>query len=335
MPNTLDEELKPLANAPRLLIEAKLQPLQGTRFQPTGFPNLGAATYEGPNGERMLLVESAQSMANRLESVCWDAPSDDWVLPLKGLPLIKVVKKTKNKDGKEIEEALTNSVLEAHRTNSPYILEGKDKTVFQSLKSQLADMEEGPVDIKKLACVLLGLDTNALLHGVFFAKPDLAGGRLRLPRALSSFIEAEEVKEAQSGGVKNDHVKPGKGNEGQTSKEGFGNVPFARSEFTSPRIIAYFNLDLAQIRAFGLGDAVSQFLIALAIFKIQAFLHSGLRLRTACDLEVKESATVIKRPTGFVLPTLAELESALPNLIAAVAKEQKWPDNRVTRVNWG
>ncbi len=326
-------KLDALATAPRLLLEAHLQPLQGTRFQPTGFPNLGAATYDGPNGERMLLVESAQSMANRLETVCWDKPSDDWVKPLRGLPLVKVVKKSKSKDGKEVEEPLTNTVLEAHRTNSPYVLEGKDKTVFNMLEKELA--EEGPVDIKKLAKVLLGLDTNALLHGVFFAKPELAGGRLRLPRALSSFIEAEEVKEAQSGGVKNDHVKPGKGNEGQTSKEGFGNVPFARSEFTSPRIIAYFNLDLAQIRGFGLGDAVSQFLIALALFKIQAFLHSSLRLRTACDLEVKESGTVIKRPTGFLLPTLAELESALPDLITAVAKEQKWPADRVTHMTWG
>lgn len=323
-------KLDALATAPRLLLEAHLQPLQGTRFQPTGFPNLGAATYDGPNGERMLLVESAQSMANRLEIVCWDKPADDWVEPLRGLPLVKVTRKLKDKDGKEIEESLTNTVLEAHRINSPYILEGKDKSVLQSLKLQLAEMEEGPVDIKKLAAVLLKLDTNALIHGVFLAKSDLAGGRLRLPRALSSFIEAEEVKEAQSGGVKNDHVNPS----GDTGK-GFGNVPFARSEFTSAKIIAYFNLDLAQIRAFGLGDSVSHLLIALALFKIQALLDSGLRLRTACDLEVKESGIVVKRPTGFVLPTLAELKTALPGLITAVAEEQKWPDDRVTRVNWG
>lgn len=329
MPNALDEQLKSLATAPRLLLEAHLQPLQGTRFQPTGFPNLGAATYDGPNGERMLLVESAQSMANRLEAVCWDRPVDDWVMPLKGLPLIKVVKKVKGKDGKESDEALTNTVLEAHRINSPYILESKDKSVLQLLKSQLAEMEEGPVDIKKLAAVLLKLDINALIHGVFLAKSDLAGGRLRLPRALSSFIEAEEVKEAQSGGVKNDHVNPS----GDTGK-GFGNVPFARSEFTSTKIIAYFNLDLAQIRAFGLGDSVTQLLIALALFKIQALLDSGLRLRTACDLEVKESGIVVKRPMGFVLSTLDELKKAIPDLIARVAKEQKWPDDRVTRVNW-
>lgn len=313
--------LDSLAATPRLLLEAHLQPLQGTRFQPTGFPNLGAATYDGPNGERMLLVESAQSMANRLETVCWDKPADDWVAPLKGLPIVKVVDKA--------GQPLTNTVLEAHRINSPYVLEGKDKSVFDALKAQLAGMEEGPVDIKKLAAVLLKLDSNALIHGVFLAKSELAGGRLRLPRTLSSFIEAEEVKEAQSGGVKNDHVNPS----GDTAR-GFGNVPFARSEFTSPKITVYFSLDLAQIRGFGMGEAVSRLLIAVSLFKIQALLHGGLRLRTACDLEVKEAGLVLKRPLQFTMPTLAELEAVLPGLIEAVATEQGWPADRVTRVTW-
>jgi len=106
-------DLSALDAAPRLLIEARLEPLQGTRFQPTGFPNLGAATYDGPHGEKMLLVESAQSVANRLEAVCWDEVADDWVAPLKDLPLVKV------SDGNGA--AVTNSVLEAHRLNSPYI----------------------------------------------------------------------------------------------------------------------------------------------------------------------------------------------------------------------
>jgi CRISPR-associated protein Csb1 len=308
-----------LANEPRLLLEATLKPIQGTRFQPTGFPNLGAATYDGPDGRRMLLVESAQSMANRLETVCWDKTADDWVLPLKGLPVVKVV----DRKG----EPLTNSVLEAHRINSPYILEGKDTTVLDQLKKELAAMQEGPVDIGKLAAVLLRLDANALLHGVFLAKSDLAGGRLRLPRALSAFIEAEDVRDAQSGGVKNDHVNPS----GDTGK-GFGNVPFARSEFVAPKITAYFNVDLAQIRGYGLGDSVERLLLALALFKIRAFLESGLRLRTACDLECDRLA--VKRPSGFAVPERKELESELPKLIDAVAREQKWPDDRATKVRW-
>ena len=80
-----------LKNQPRLLIEAKLKPIIGTRFQPTGFPDLGPATYKLPDGTDMLLVESAQSMANRLETVCWDSGANDWVAPLRGLPYVAVV----------------------------------------------------------------------------------------------------------------------------------------------------------------------------------------------------------------------------------------------------
>lgn len=308
-----------LSNAPRLLIEAVLQPVQGRRFQPTGFPDLGAATYDGPNGERMLLVESAQSMANRLEKVCWDEVAEDWVEPLQGLSMIKV------KDGQG--GFVTSSVLEAHRINSPYILEGNDTTVLDMLKHELAEMAEGAVDIRKLASVLLRYDTNALLHGVFLAKSDLAGGRLRLPRVVSAFIEAEDVREAQSGGVKNDHVNPS----GDTGR-GFGNVPFARTEFASPKITAYFNIDLSQVRGFGLSANVEKLLLTLAAFKIRRFLETGLRLRTACDLDLTDLR--VTRPDGFELPTLAELEAELPGLVKAVADEGCFAEPRVTEVRW-
>lgn len=296
-----------LAHDPRLLLEARLRPIQGTRFQPTGFPDLGAATYKGPDGTDMLLVESAQSMANRLESVCWDEATDDWVEPLQGLPVVKVL----DNDG----DPLTNSVLEAHRLNSPYILEGKDETVLNMLKEELAGMEEGVVDIGKLARTLMRVDTNAALHGVFLAKKDLAGGRLRLPRALSAFIEAEDIAVAASGGVKNDRVNPS----GDTSK-GFGNVPFARDEYVSPRITAYFNLDLAQIRGFGLPTIAEHLLIALALYKVRRFLSTGLRLRTACDLEAIDVSVI--RPESFDLPSEEELADLLPSLIEAVRKEE-------------
>jgi CRISPR-associated protein Csb1 len=299
--------LEALKDQPRLLLKATLQPLQGTRFQPTGFPDLGAATYDGPDGKKMLLVESAQSMANRLEAVCWDTVADDWVPALKGLPTVKVV----DKDGKP----LTNSVLEAHRLNSPYILEGKDKTFLATLQKELAIAEKGIVDIKKLAVTLLKYDTNALLHGVFLAKKEIAGGRMRLPRALTSFIEAENVNVAASGGVKNDAVDPS----GDTAK-GFGNVPFHREEF-SGSITVFFNLDLALIRGFGLGVAVEKLLVALALFKIQKFLRDGLRLRTACDLEIKEGAELeVQRLTEFSVPSLADLEKELPGLIKGASK---------------
>ena len=312
--------LTSIDSEPRLLLEAGLKPVQGTRFQPTGFPNLGHAVYESPDGRgRTVLVESAQSMANRLESVCWDDTDDDWVEPLRGLPVIKVV----DTAGKP----LTNSLLEAHRLNSPYILEGKDKTVFGLLKNRLAAMEVGRVDLRELARVLLEFDTNALLHGVFLANKDLAGGRLRLPRSLSAFVEAENARVAASGGVKNDSVNPS----GDTA-EGFGNVPFARDEWVAERITAFFNLDLRQIRAFGLGVDVERLLIVLALFKIRKFLAEGLRLRTACDLDVSEVAVI--RPGGFALPGLGEIEAELPGLIEAVGSRELFGESRVLTVKY-
>lgn len=309
-----------LSGQPRLLMEAILKPVQGTRFQPTGFPDLGHSVYDAPDGAgQVVLVESAQSMANRLEAVCWDEVADDWVAPLRGLPLVKVVKAD--------NEPLTNSVLEAHRLNSPYILEGKDQTVVNILKERLADMEEGRVNLGELARVLLEFDTNALLHGVFLAKKTLAGGRLRLSRALSAFIEATDAKVATSGGVKNDAVNPS----GDTSK-GFGNVPFARDEWTAKEIVAYFNLDLRQIRSFGLGEAVEKLLIALALFKVQKFLDEGLRLRTACDLDRIEHR--VMRPKAFVLPSLDALCDELPPLIEAVAQQDCFHDPRVLTVTY-
>lgn len=296
--------LDKLQNQPRLLLQASLKPIQGSRFQPTGFPDLGAATYSDSNNKKMLLVESAQSMANRLETVCWDVVADDWVEPLKGLPVVKV----KDKDGKP----LTNSVLEAHRLNSPYILESKDKTFSKTLQTELAIVEKGIVDIRKLSATLLKYDVNALLHGVFLAKKEIAGGRMRLPRALTAFIEAEDVTVAASGGVKNDAVDPS----GDT-KKGFGNVPFHRDEYCG-KITVFFNLDLALIRGFGLGEDVENLLIAIALFKIQRFLRDGLRLRTACDLEVDGDLDV-QRPNDFAIPSLDDLEKALPDLIKKAA----------------
>jgi len=49
--------LRTLEEANRLLLTVRLRPVQGDRFQPTGFPSLGAATYQTKDGTK-LLVES-------------------------------------------------------------------------------------------------------------------------------------------------------------------------------------------------------------------------------------------------------------------------------------
>lgn len=319
-----------LKNAPRLLLKARLKPLQGARFQPTGFADLGPARFkayrEKPTADQqpivdMLLVESPQSVANRLETVCWEKAAGSLVPELAGMPYVSVVNK---KD----KQPLTNSILEAHRLNSPYILESQDDTVFKMLKQDVAGMENGPVDIGKLARAVFKYDSNAVLHGVFLAKKELAGGRLRMSRLLSGFIEAAEVQDAASGGVKNDHVNPS-----GDAASGFGNVPFHRAEFTAKELVAYFNLDLAQLRGYALGADAERFLTALALFKIRRFLNVGLRLRTACDLEV-DGELEVTRPTGFVVPDETTLAAALKESIAACKKAKLFADGPVTTVQF-
>ena len=295
-------DLKPLDNASRLLFEIPLKPLQGRRIQPTGFPSLGAATFQTDTGTG-LLVESAQSMANRLEATVWDAAANDLKDKFKGLSHVRATRGG---------EFLTDTILESHRLNSPYLLAGKDKSFFDTLKNDVGVMETGPVDRRKLAAALLKYDVNSLLHGVFLAKKELAGGRLRVARALSAFIEADNVQVAPSGGVKNDHVNPS-----GVARDGFGNVPFARDEYTAASITLYVNLDLAQIRGYGLGDDVERLLILLALYKLRALTDEGMRLRTACDLRAERGSIEATMPDGWVLPSLANLKGEVKTAIAS------------------
>ena len=293
--------LAPLTNARRVLFNIPLKPVQGERFQPTGFPSLGAATYQTKNGAA-LLVESAQSMANRLEATIWDEASQNFVTAAQGLSYIRVERRG---------HYLTSSITEAHRINSPYLLEGKDKSFFNEIKAALGGLAEGPINRKALAETLFAYDANTLIHGVFLAKKDLAGGRLRIARALSAFIEADGIDVAASGGVKNDSVNPA-----GDAKSGFGNVPFSRDEYTARTITLYVNLDLDQIRGYGLGVKPTNLLITLALFKVRALVDGALRLRTACDLEVLPDTLSAAKPEGFTLPSLADLDAALKAAIA-------------------
>lgn len=305
-------DLSALATVPRLLLRAKLKPLQGTRFQATRFPEIDAAQYEGPDGTPTLLVESAQSIANRLEAVCWDKVADDWVAPLKGLSVIKV----KDRKG----DPLTNSVLEAHRINSEYIARSAD---FKPIADAINYRKDSRFSVRdQLVPVLLKYDVNSLLHGVFLEE---IAGVIRLPRALSGFIEATNVKVASSGGVKI-------GLEASL-KDGEGNVIYPRDEFVSPEIAAYFNLDLAQLCGYGFRQPVFDLLVALALYKIRAFLDTGLRLRTACDLECERLE--VQRPNGFQVPTLEVLAQALPDLVRTAAAEAKFETTTVTYAGGG
>ncbi|MDD1761935.1 MAG: type I-U CRISPR-associated RAMP protein Csb1/Cas7u [Methanothrix sp.] len=299
-------DFKDLDGMPRLLMEIELEPIQGDRFQPTGFADLGAAVYQGPSNKRMLLVESAQSVANRLEQTCLDGNGPRIAKAFEGLPYI-VAKLTGATD------AETSSLVEAHRINSPYIISNSE--FKESFKNKASYSRGQPLNWKKIAAALFYYDPNALLHGAFMANLD--DGRIKVPRALTGFIEAEGVREAASGGVKNNLLDPtGKIRAENYNENVYGNVPYHRMEYTADRIVAYFNFDLALLEGYGLEPEARDLLVALGLYKIKRFLSNGLRLRTACDLKPRGTIKMIA-PDKFTLPEEKVLLAAVQKGIEA------------------
>lgn len=306
----------------RRLFEIPLRPASGSRFQPTGFPDIGAATFKRPqrgtNGElstiNCLLVESAQSMANHLEGAGWDGAANQPTATLEGLPWVKV---TAGDDGRY----LTSSRTEAHRLAAAFI---KDATLDgvgmkPIIKDRLGLQDDTPLAPRDIAAAVFALDPLCLIHGVFFAESSKVWpGQPKIARALTGFVEADDIEPVVSGGVKRDQVMH-ESSEGSTAKEGYGSIPFHRMEYTAGSITAFFSLDVAQLRAYGLSPDATALLEAIALWEIRSLLDGGLRLRTACDL-VPVETTVIDQ-TGDELPSLDTLSARIRELVGKCAEE--------------
>lgn len=343
----------PLDTASRLLIEAELKVATGGgRFQPTGFPDLGPALFRGADGANWLLVESPQSMANRLEMACWDEAEECFDVVCNGIPFIRSVVTVDN------QESTTSTVQESHRLASPYILTGSrpngesTQQLWQFLKADLGLMENRPFILRNHATRLLQLDPSSLLHGVWLStkikengNKALCGGKVRFPRLLSAYIEASAPQQANYGGVKRERVMDGN-TDGQNAESGFGSIPYPRSDYTSPTIKAYFSLDLQLLRTLAMGERVETtegnitkrspkepkltgdnkqgnftneeaFLIAWTLYKINRFLSHGLTLRSNCQFTFTGTPKVTE-PTGFTWPATGDATTALSDLRGAL-----------------
>jgi CRISPR-associated protein Csb1 len=303
----------------RILIDLPLQSAIGTRFQPTGFPDIGAAEFMRPvrreGGDvlwqRALLVESAQSMANRLESVGWDAVANAPEPVLAGLPYLRVVR-----DGQYV----TSSRTESHRLASAFVKDSvlDGTSMVDVIKERLGLRDDTPLTPAQIAGAILELDPLCLVHGVFFADSRWPG-QPKIARAITAFVEATEVERADSGGVKKDHVRHSLADATGGTSEGYGTVPFHRTEWTAADIVASFAIDRRQIASYGLGNAASEMLEAIALWEIRALLDAGLRLRTACDLEPIDEE--VRDRDGIVLPGADELEARVASGVAACAAQ--------------
>jgi CRISPR-associated protein Csb1 len=327
-------DLSALNSASRLLVEADLRVATGGggRFQPTGFPDLGPALYRGADGANWLLVESPQSMANRLERVCWVDGNDEadragsYNLDCQGIPYVL----STDSDG----GPLTASTLEAHRLSSPYIWDTQPSLDLDNGQAQVALpdylkrvfglAENRLIPWKKVAEGLLSVDPGCLLHGIWFNEASFAGGKVRLTRVLSGYIEARDPSAANFGFQKRDSVSDRTDKEaGQSAAEGYGSVIGPKQHFTSPEIKAYFQVDLERLRSYGLSTDLVHALAAWAIYKIRRVLvasRDGIAdLRTECKFAAaKVSASLIDSRTGNTSAyTLPELND---DLIAAFAR---------------
>jgi CRISPR-associated protein Csb1 len=297
----------------RSVLEVELVPLAGSLFQPTGFPDLGAAEFKEPSGVDALLVESAQSVANWLESTTWDPARTEPAQALTALPYVRIV----NLDG----AFLSSSRLEAHRLASAYVMDGKveEKEGRDWLQERLGLFKGLPLDYRVVARACFRLDPVSLVHGVFFAQQKWPW-QPKIARAVTGFIEASEVRPVVSGGVKKD-VVINEAKQGETAR-GYGTVPHHRVEYTAGTITAYFTVDHEQFRSYGLSESATALLEALADFEIGTLLGRGLRLRTRCDLEVK---AVVRGE----LPNADEAAQRIANL-AADCTEELGPVTTVT-----
>lgn len=287
----------------RIILKATLAPVVGSAFQPTGFPDLGPAEFERPIGndstQQAVLVESVQSLANHLESVGWDSTADKPVETLSGLPYVEV----RDKDGR----FLTSSRLEPHRLAGAYIKKAEidGETAGDLMIKRLGVQKGVPSDWRSIYRAIFELDPLCLVHGVFFSDREWRDyGNPKVRRATTAVIEAHDARPVVSGGVKRDDVYP-TAEEGRDAKEGFGFVPFGRTEYTAEQIELDVAIDLEQIRGYGLGEVETDLLSSLALWEVRALLDRPLRLRTACDLEVR--SVEVRRPDGFELPSAAAL----------------------------
>lgn len=307
----------------RAIITAQLTLANGHFLQPTGFPDIGSCIYTDADGNKRCLVESEQSMANRLEAVCMKSPGY-WVDDLAGLPVIEV------RDAKG--SLLATNLTEPHRLASSYVLEGSSngKDIKAKLAEKLGLGDGGaswPLDKRDvLEKLVFALDPAALLHGFQFVQWKFVG--LRQTRLLSARVDCllAEEPEVHYGMVKFDLIEPGAQGEG-TNK---GQSIAAKSRVVAAKdgIKATFDIDLLGLKSLAIEKDQQKFLLALALWKIGAFLLNkaafdarsrqtgpSLRLRADCYLSCGEgrvtwSETVTDSKPKAIDPK--ELINAMP-----------------------
>lgn len=293
-----------------LVLTATLKPVAGLdRFQPAGFPEIGHVIYKAPRKdgrvESVCIVDSPASMANHLESVCLRGPHDlELDEDLAGMPYLRCVTGdlTDKKLSPEKRELVVTSLTEGHRIASTYFLDGKSldaensiapetfaKTLERDFGIKLPGSKKAHPPAEKWWDVfktIFKYDPNALVHGVLFPQY-----QIKIARFLTAHLEAFGAARVDRSGVKFDRL-------GKTTS---GQPIFSVDDETASEIRATFILDVALLRSFGRAEKTSgsdeekvrglsekqkEFIVALALWKIDRLLKTPFRYRSGCHLEL-------------------------------------------------
>jgi CRISPR-associated protein Csb1 len=310
-----------------LIIKAEFAPLgEQRRFQPAGFPEMGHVIYDAPktdqSGEptepvKVCIVDSAASMANHLETLCFANPAAGILhADLEGLPYVRCVtdRSYLTENGRIIldpadphDRAVVSTLTEGHRLASDYFLDARLNS--ESFR-QILRREFGIIEIKRdktyfitpenwwtIYGTIFGYDPNSLVHGVLFAKE-----QIKVSRLLTAHLEAVGAARVGSAGVKFDRL-------GKTTS---GQPIFSKDEETAHRIEGVFLIDLGLLRSYGQGtsglnDNQKQLLLELALWKVQRMLATPFRFRSGCHLRcidqryTTEDENMVLYPAAFGL----------------------------------
>ena len=320
-----------------LIIKARFEPLgDQDRFQPAGFPEMGHVIYDAPRSdkdgkplppEKVCIVDSAASMANHLETVCF-ANATTGVLhsDLDNLPYVRCMTDLPATAGTVRRGMVVSSLTEGHRLASDYFLDGTvDNTKFRDkLRSDF-----GIIEIKKdktyfvtpenwwsIYQTIFKFDPNSLVHGVLFAKE-----QIKISRVLTAHLEAFGAGRVGSAGVKFDRL-------GKTTS---GQPIFSKDEETAQQIEATFLIDVGLVRSYGhAGDGLSaaqkSLLLHLALWKIERMLATPFRFRSGCHLKC------VSRAIGTEDSAYVISEGALKTDIATAIRGCNFGETPVTDV---
>ena len=272
-------------------------------------------------------------MANHLEAVCLASEhSLDLADELAGMPYVEC----RTDDGwpdvtdecRGPKRLVVTTLSEGHRLASTYFLDGKsvgtgepsDRKFGEVLRDGFGIADLGkrshplPEQWWAVFKTIFRYDPNSLVHGVLFP-----GMGIKLPRMLTAHLEAFGASRVRSSGVKFDKL-------GKTSS---GQPIFSVDEETASELVATFVIDLALLRSFGRGShglngAQKEFLLSLALWKIERVLRGPFRYRSNCDLELRE-LRVRGREEPVHLPAI-DIESAL--------EKAGFDESPVTQVYW-